>query len=101
MIYGLYKLLGIIGMVVGAALGFKVARSFSWFGTFRGIMGQFIIFMVVGALIGGTVLSAPLYLLFKDHIRQQIEIENGEGEDYYESDEDGEYYGEGDGDYEE
>ena len=44
--------LGTIAAVIGAVIGFIVCSKFRWFGSFTGIVGQYITFMFVGALIG-------------------------------------------------
>ena len=96
MIFGLYKILGAIGAVIGGILGLRVCRSFTWFGTFSGIIGQHILFTVVGALIGATVLSAPIRMLFRDTIDAELERqaeEDGDYDYYDEEDEEDGYEG--------
>ncbi len=92
MIYGLYKMLAFVGFVIGAIVGFRVCRSFTWFGTFSGIVGQHIVFALVGGFIGATILAAPIYLPFKEKIqavekqKDAEEAEYDEEEDYYDVD---------------
>lgn len=47
-----------VGAVIGAVAGFVSCSKFRWFGTFTGIVGQYIAFMFVGGLAGSMIVGS-------------------------------------------
>ena len=83
-----------LGAVIGAVIGFIICSKFRWFGTFRGIVGQYIAFVFVGGLIGSMIVtgifgkSENKDKSADDEAAYYEEAEYEEDEEYADADED-------------
>ncbi len=77
MIYG-FNLIIVAGFLVGAIIGLSVSGRLKLFDSPSGLVGQYVVFALIGGVLGGMLLATPVYLAFggkTNASQQQAQVE--------------------------